>query len=305
VSITTWNRLECDVVFDDPARGVSRGLGAELFDPLWLLARQIQMAEFHAEDGGSLIHATVTSAAHPIGEITIAGQTMPFDRLMPLEGVVEREPMAIDLRLRIRAGLMLTELLIERHLERLVPLSIGRYGFSRAAEGADSDGQAVVALGAEQAPDAERVRQAIESGDLATDLGVESGETNRFDAAVAAWVAWYRARAGLDSAGAPAADSWIADRLEHRFSLTVPTPAGTMALEAPEYPGGRLDWDAFTVVDVGNPGGTPQVRTVETLPLPLEIPGMPVVRYWEIEDPRFDVARVSIGPGDAARLLLV
>jgi hypothetical protein len=32
---------------------------------------------------------------------------------------------------------------------------------------------------------------------------------------------------------------------------------------------------------------------------------MPVVRYWEIEDPRFDAGRVSVGPGDATRLLMI
>src|SRR5262249_28277344 len=115
----------------------------------------------------------------------------------------------------------------------------------------------LIALAARQGPDGERVRQAFEGGHLATDLGVTQDESPRFDAAMAAWLAWYRSRAGLDAAGAPTPDAWVADRLEHRFSLTAPTSAGTMQLVAPEYPGGRLDWDAFTLQDVTpNPAGT-------------------------------------------------
>jgi hypothetical protein len=98
MSITTWNRLECDTVFDDPARGVGLGLAAVVFDPLWLLARQIQMGELAGEDGGSLIHAEVTSAANPLESLTLAGQTRSFDQVAPLEPVVEREPSSIDLR---------------------------------------------------------------------------------------------------------------------------------------------------------------------------------------------------------------
>jgi len=289
MSITTWNRLECDVVFDDPARGLSRGLSAELFDPLWLIARQRQIGELRSEDGGSLVHALITSAAHPVGTVTIGGRTAPFDPLVPLEAVVEREPSAADLRLRIRAGRMLADLLSDRLRGRLAAL----YPF----ESADGDARVLLELAGEGAVDAERVRRALDEGRLRSEVGGTAAETAELGTAVEPWIAWYRSRAALD-----AGDAWLPDRLEHRFSINV----GGLTLEAPEYPGGRLDWDAFTLA-AGNaaiPSPAPATET-HTLPLQAEIPGMPVVRYWEIEDPQFDVARVSVGPGDATRLLLV
>jgi hypothetical protein len=291
MSITTWNRLECDVVFDDPARGLTRGLSAELFDPLWLLARQRQLGEFRSEDGGSLVHALITSAAHPINDVTIAGRTTPFDAAVPLEAVVEREPSSIDLRLRIRGGVMLADLLGERNLVRLRTRIAEVFAFPDATLDGLANGIA----------DAERIWRASQQGTLRSDLGVTAAEGTEFDAVIAAWSAWFRARARLD-----VADAWIPDRLEHRFALGASAPGGAIQLEAREYPGGRLDWDAFAITGASPSASVPpRITETHTLPLQVDIPGMPVVRYWEIEDPRFDAARVSVGPGDATRLLLV
>jgi hypothetical protein len=295
MSITTWNRLECDVVFDDPARGLSRGLSAELFDPLWLIARQRQMGELRSEDGGSLVHALITSTAHPVDTVTIAGRTAPFDPLVPLEAVVEREPSAVDLRLRIRAGRMLADLLSDGLRDRLAAL----YPF----EPAEGEAGVLLDLAGNAAVDAERVRRALDEGRLRSEVGGTAAETAELGTAVASWIDWYRSRAALDEGDAWLPDAWLPDRLEHRFSIH----AQALTLEAPEYPGGRLDWDAFTITGPSSasaPAPSP-ARETHTLPLQAEIPGMPVVRYWEIEDPRFDVARVSVGPGDATRLLLV
>lgn len=288
MSITTWNRLECDVVFDDPARGLSRGLSAELFDPLWLIARQRQMGELRSEDGGSLVHAVITSAAHGVDRVTIAGRTTPFDPGVPLEAVVEREPSAVDLRLRIRAGRMLAELVSDRLRDRLAAV----YPF----EAADGDERRVLEVAGDGAVDAERVRRALEEGRFASETGMTAAEEAEAAAAIASWSEWYRSRASLEES-----DAWLDDRLEHRFSLH----AQGLTLEAPEYPGGRLDWDAFTITGPTSASPPPALAETHALPLQAEIPGMPVVRYWEIEDPRFDVARVSVGPGDATRLLLV
>ena len=76
MSITTWNRLECDTVFDDPARGVN-WLAAAVFDPLWLLATSSGWASY-GRGGGSLIHAEVTSASGSIASLAVAGHTGSF-----------------------------------------------------------------------------------------------------------------------------------------------------------------------------------------------------------------------------------
>src|SRR4029077_18790494 len=48
-SITSWTRLEPHCRDVD----IGRSISARLFDPLWLMARQWQMAEFQAADAGT------------------------------------------------------------------------------------------------------------------------------------------------------------------------------------------------------------------------------------------------------------
>jgi hypothetical protein len=98
----------------------------------------------------------------------------------------------------------------------------------------------------------------------------------------------------------------VPDRLEYRFAAGVTVSEGRLTLAAPEHTGDRLDWDAFSA---GAPaaGSTPAPRaaTVDVAPALLQIPGMPALAFWEIEDPRFDPGSIDAGPADAARLLLV
>ena len=52
-SITSWSRIEPA----PPGNDVAAGLAARTADALWLLARQWQVGEFQAEDGGTPIVA--------------------------------------------------------------------------------------------------------------------------------------------------------------------------------------------------------------------------------------------------------
>ncbi|WP_435599763.1 hypothetical protein [Streptomyces sp. C10-9-1] len=129
-------------------------------------------------------------------------------------------------------------------------------------------------------------------------------------------------RAQLDGIGArlvswfdelidqPRADgAWDATRLEHRFSVAAAEPAGgEKALTSQEYPGGQLDWHAFSI-DPGAPlGGTgpahaPINRTV--FPTPVRYAGMPLPRWWAVEDGRTNFAAVRPDSTDLARLIFL
>jgi IPT/TIG domain len=103
-SITCWQRLEPLARSGD----MSDGLRAEIRDPLWLLARQWQVGEFAGIDAGSPVQAsfrlrtasltayqnapTFTAAGEPIGDL-------------PLEVLVEREPVNLGLRAATQLGL--------------------------------------------------------------------------------------------------------------------------------------------------------------------------------------------------------
>jgi hypothetical protein len=217
MAITFWHRVECDTVFDDPARGIESGLGAAIYDPLWMLGRQLQLGELHADDGGSVVGAAVTPA---ISRIREPG---------PLEAHVESCAQPADLRLRARGGLLFVDLLAESHLDAAISRVSTQYGFLAAEDDLVTG-----------APDGDRILAAIDAGTIAGTLG---------SAASSLQPAWYGERIGRG-----ATDRWVGELLEHSFSLT---GDGGLALSAPAYRGPDLDWDAFDLHAAATGGTAP------------------------------------------------
>jgi hypothetical protein len=274
MSVTSWSRIEPDTSHGDLAPDLEGGVAARLADPLWLLARQWQLGERTGEDAGTPIRADATHVAFPMDRADLGGGLAPIGA-EPLEVGVERTPDPADAVLRARGLLYFLDLLAEEGLGTIVP----------AARQLFADGDALLA--------------AIEAGTLALSLGTGAGEP--LERAARAFAAWYRPRAGRTAAAA-----FVADRLEFAFRAAIHTPEGDLILSAPEHHGGRVDWATFTVerVDAAAPPDVaPALTTV--IPVPMSIPGMPVVRFWELDDPRFDPGRVEVGVGDAARALLL
>jgi len=215
-----------------------------------------------------------------LGELTgedavdVGAGLSPLDA-EPLEVTVERSPDPADAVLRTRGRLYFLDRLAEEGQGALVP---------RASE-SFADGDAVLA--------------AIDGGTLAAELGSAGGPA--LDRAIRGFVSWYAPRAGRTAGSA-----FVADRLETSFRAAIRTTEGDVILAAPEHLGGRVDWATFDLerVEAVPPIATSPVVT-SLIPLPLRLPGMPVVRFWELDDPGFDPGRVEVGPGDVARALLL
>ena len=151
------------------------------------------------------------------------------------------------------------------------------------------------------APDGVTILAVHDAGGLRANVGVAANDAASFDAVVAAWVAWFRPRAGRVESPA-----WIPDRLEYRFAMTAPVAEGTVTLSAPEHTGGALEWFTFTGAKVDQAtAATPVHTSVDVAPTLLHIAGMPALTFWEVEDPSFDPGRIDAAPGDTARLLVV
>ena len=300
MSITTWNRLELDVAHADPAAGLAAGLAASLADPLWLLARQLQLGELRGEDAGTPVTAHGTLVSYPVAAYATTGAPAPLPRGVPLEALIEPEADQLDLRWRARGGELLLALLAEHDLEALIARAGAAFPWAPSPD-ADPDGDTFLRVAASRCPDGAAVAAAIRAGQLAHDLAAAELDAPRLERVAAAWLAWWapRVRQG-------ATDAWVPERLEHRATLHVELPEGAATLHAVAYPGGRLDWDDFDL-EIAAPGGASsgEVHAFAALPTPLDVPGMPRVRFWELEDPRFDPGRVSIGPGDLGTALVV
>src|SRR5439155_19028640 len=106
-----WNRLEGRPRSPD----FERSLRAEVRDPLWFLTRQWQYGEFEGDDAGSPIDARLAYTAWPLdGFVDASGASSNYERAIPLETRVEREPPAFDLTLHTQAARMFERLLQAR-----------------------------------------------------------------------------------------------------------------------------------------------------------------------------------------------
>ena len=297
--ITTWNRLEPDVEMADPLAGVERGLEARTADPLWLLARQSALGELRLEDCGMPVAASFEVASHAATTMLIRGESRRTTAGVPWEAEVEAMSDTVDLRTRIRGGELFIALLVENVLDDYVEFALEELPWPEEITGSAAE-RALVRAAARRWPDGAAVAAAIDDGQIASLLRLPP-DSNKLATATKTWLDWWRPRARVE-----VREAWQPERLEHEFAVQIPTPAGTLTLSAQRHAGDRLDWDAFeyTVLNAAVPGAAITSSVVET-PVPLTVPGMPALRFWELEDSAFDPGRISFGPGDLGTALMV
>ena len=98
----------------------------------------------------------------------------------------------------------------------------------------------------------------LKSGGHAYDgvSGVNPAQQLALDGLNGRFVSWFE-----DLIAQPAgAEAFDPIRLEHRFAVAAPEAGGETVLTAAEYPGGALDWYAFSYDSSGDPSGPPTGR---------------------------------------------
>jgi hypothetical protein len=326
-SITFWTRIEPFSRLDD----IDNGLQAQMHDPLWLLARQWQTGEFQADDAGTPVLAKLRLERSPLARFRPgpAGKVEPYRSDVPLETLVEREPVQRfadprrDLRVAADAGLYFMRL-----LERFKVSPAGRQAFAAAprlqlpeapAPGEDDAGRRYLAVMRGRVPDGYRVYQAVAPTLRAATPkpsaapAIPAADRPKAIKAGVAFLDWFDARYSIAPAGSGAASAtptWVSERLEYSFAISAKTSDGELGLTAAEYPGGALEWHSFDVAPglglgakPADPGPETLVRTV--VPAPVRYSGMAADRFWELEDSQVNFNRIEGDPDELMRLLLV
>jgi hypothetical protein len=314
-SITTWTRLE-----PLPREGsMARSLQAQVRDPLWFLTRQWQVGEFLGDDAGSPVQATLGLEQRGLTTYRPGlddSSTMPLDSKLPIEVHVEREPVKLNVRGSVQQGL---------YFERLVrasgvasPASVihaFRIAFPIAAKAldpvtTDSDSLRYRSLAVGRVTDGESL--------FVSALAVANGQPppiplppEASDPKVAATLTTFVSyRKSLFSE--PDHDSaWQSPQLDYAFALGSPTPAQNLLLNAPEFPGGHLDWYSFDL-DNAQPNQVSQANPAQITPvdftfLPNHVVfrGMPDPRWWNFEDAVTDFGQLDADHVDLAKLLVM
>ena len=333
-SITSWTRLEPQC--NDADIGTSEG--ARVFDPLWMLTRQWQMGEFQAEDAGTPIQARVRATSAMIarrysGELPtstgapVAVSASAYDPTRtPLEVLVERRAVraadpgdARALTFAVESGLHFLRMLELQPLSksyraafitRLALQPLAPAVAARADEGTSSYLQSMVG----RAPDGRQLAlllRTIGAAQLVADatLNIAAGDRAEVQAAATEWLPWYDSI--YSEPAAPSEDAWNPARLEYAVSVGTRLSANAqddITLSASEVDG-PIDWASFDVntqaslTSAADQTFTSLVEAV--IPAPVTFPGLPVPRFWEMEDARLAYGLVPVGPTDLAHLMMI
>ena len=301
-----WDRIEPHT--RDPE--LEEGLQARLGDPLWLMARQWQFGEFRGEDAASPIHIRATVQHHALtsfrNDAVPGSPAEAFPSGRPLETRVEAEATAGRGRTAVAAdaGLQLLRRVDQqglRHLRTPLRKAFPLVLAPEALTGLPLGDQRRLRLMARRSLDGLR---ALDAGREKVVGVAKPADQGALGVAVDAWRAEQVQR--FDVPGA-SGETWVQDRLEHRFSVTADTPNQKIRLGAGEYPGGHLDWHAFNVTAATLQDIPPQPgsqRVFDVLPVPLTYAGMPASSYWEVENGAVYFGGVEAGPADLTRLVI-
>jgi hypothetical protein len=293
--------------------GIEEGLAARIHDPLWLLARQWQFGEFEGKDAGTpvVVQATGTNrmvdAWRPLSQPEWAVLDGNKD---PLEAFVEaeREP-APTLRERVEAG---------AHFVRMLNAAgFGKYraAFASAHAFVPSDLATMDGLFAgiaRRTPDATVLREtarALGAG-LPQPVDIDQADLDAVRSVSSKWLAWYGDEISTNDKVDAGPATWQEHRMEYGVAVSSAAADGTV-LVADRYAGDGLDWFDFDIDPslISNPGQEdPPKNTqiaVKAIPHPVRFSGMPLPRFWAMEDAECDFGSVDAAPNDVVRLLIV
>ncbi len=315
----TWTRLEGGSVSAD----LTPGLSARIADPLWMLARQWQVGELAGEDAGSPMLTTAVVDHQPVGEFRVGkGVVQALEENSTLEAQIECEDVyAGPSRPRLAA-------VLGAHLLRLAAQGGADAGLTKRLRRTyrlavvpptglpddvrDPRGSLELELLARRAFDglalAAHLRAVLDAagahGAPAPPKPVDPalGDVRVPDSLAARFLADAESLVQRPGGGAV----WDVERLEYRFSVAAPAFAGGTVLTAQGYPGGHLDWSDVDVALAPDPplGTGARSQRVRSVAVPVQYPGMPANRFWEIEDGAVSWADLDGGPTDLARYLV-
>ena len=331
-SITFWTRIEPFSRLDD----IDTGLQARTHDPLWLLARQWQTGEFQGEDAGTPVLARFRLERSPLARFRPgpAGKAEPYRSDVPLETLVEREPVQRfadprrDLRVAAEAGLYFLRLLERFKVSVAGAPGVRRRAAAPAARDARDRGRrrrpplprrSCAAACRTATASTRRSRRRCARRRRDAEAAARAGDPRRRPSEGAcrraiAFLDWFDARYSIAPAGAgapSATPTWISERLEYSFAVSAKTSDGELAPDRGRVSGRRAR------VALVRPRSRPDARraagrseaasrsSARSCPAPVRYSGMAADRFWELEDGQVNLNRIEGDPDELMRLLLV
>jgi hypothetical protein len=312
-TITAYNRLEAT----PRTTNFDRSLKAEVRDALWMLTRQFQFGEFEGEDAASAVTSQIVGEHTTMDRLRfLKNGVSAYDQSVPLETHAERETLTANLFLAVQMGRYFVKLMRANALDGSLDKFIAKYTLTYTIDRNDIEGQLLLRASAGRVFDGFNLHRDI----LTPDGGGTAFETwltsqglaiAPFKPLTDAFVAWH---ARNYSQPINAADAcWLPSQLEYQFAVSSPAVVGRPQdnLIADQYAEGHLDWYSFDLDQqqkiVLDPDPAPVAVTEQYasfIPAPIKFKGMPLPRFWMMEDSQTDFGKIDTSVTGLLHLLL-
>lgn len=310
-AITAYNRLEGSPRTNE----FDRSLKAEVRDPLWMLTRQWQFAEFKGEDAASAMTTEISREHTVMNRISFPGKTLPYSDSIPLETIVERESRTVDLSLAVKLCMNFIRLMKWKSLyspANIQKLRI-KYPLAYPVNENDIPGQQLL-LGVESyAFDGINVLKDINTvagaGNVFSEWISSEGMPSGFMVVAVEFDKWYRRTYSMSS---DEENAWLPSNLEYQFRIASAPEENQdqKVLTATQYSEGHLDWYSFDLdntvrvpLDEETPTQSTAPNDLSFIPTPVQFPGMPNPRFWTMEDSKTDFGKLNTSPTGLLHLL--
>lgn len=271
-SRTSWHRLSPYTRNST----LTRGLRAEVHDPLWLLGRQWQVGEFAGEDAGSPIKVDLWYETEIFERVDLDPRsdddtTQDYNPTIhgPLETLVEREFVTTGAEppgreTAAEAGRYFLALLDEAgYAVDGDPVTARQYAsdlrLGPPERAVDASGKRFLSVARGRTLDGyELFTRLTDTGDILSaatwsdvswdtvDLPtpIDGSATDDYKEAAKAFADWY-----VELYDEPDLEesAWNADRMEYEFRAAAGKGDDETVFDVNEYAGGKLDWDAFSI----------------------------------------------------------
>ena len=284
-STTVWNRVEGSPRAPD----ADSALQARIRDWAWMIGRQWALGELQGNDAASPIDAHLE-----IEHLPITGLESGLVEGL-LEAALEGGDFEPDLRARTQAGLELRRLLapeIYDGILRAFPLPSPE---QFDAMGLRTDPGSEAFYHAVSSRVADGYEASLASDDALAQLGLVPAQLR---------VALDQVTSFLSSTytGLESPQHWQRESLEYASEVDLADNSNVLRVD--EHKGGRLDWWGFDVSSVVDWKTASDSGSGSFMPTPVEFAGMPLSRYWQLEDYQVDFGQLSAAKTDLARLLV-
>jgi hypothetical protein len=311
-SITAYNRLEVS----PRAADFDRSLKAEVRDALWMLTRQWQFGEFQGEDAASAVTAQIIGEHTPMDRVRFPEEVVAsYEATVPLEAVAERERLVRSLALAVQLGRYFLRQMRAAGLEGALDRFLTRYPLDMVVHRNDVEGQLLLRASTGRVFDGFTLQRDIVAPSGASTVFEEwlAGEglaVASFRPLATAFVAWYARTYSQPSADVA---SWIPSQLEYQFAVASPAvqERPQLTLDADQYAGGHLDWHSFDLDEreqvtlQPDPAPVPATEQYQSfIPAPIRFKGMPLPRYWMMEESQTDFGKIDTSVTGLLHLLL-